>query len=116
MVQRDFFKEEETPKAKARARRTDPETSHEAAASVTELGKKQAAVLAVVRRLKQCTDVQLVERYMLPEDSDELFVSQSISGIRTRRAELVRKGLVRFTGRYGTTDRGRRTRVWEVVT
>ena len=49
-----------------RARRTDPETSHAAAASITEadLRVSQSAVLHVLERFGPTTDVGLVYRYV----------------------------------------------------
>lgn len=97
------------------ARHGDPGTSHEAAASVKALTAKQRAVRTVFRRyasLGGLTDEQLAVKYHyevrmagLPE--------QSASGLRTRRAELVRRGDLVNTGtkrRMATT--GRSAIVW----
>lgn len=73
----------------ARARRTDPETSHEAAASVVNMTEKRQAVLDCLRAIGQGHDQAILDAYRsmsLPEQSD--------SGIRSRRAELVRMGHV----------------------
>lgn len=95
----------------ARARRTDPETSHDAAASVTELRKRQTAVYAALLVLGPSTDERLVESYatLVPR------LPQSPSGIRTRRSELVDRGLVRWTGDKTRIASGRLARIWEVV-
>lgn len=94
---------------RARARKTDPETSHEAAASVSDLRRSQQEVLEAVRDLEHATD-------------DEIFaylnakgVLMSPSGARTRRKELVDAGLVRDSGFPGRTASGRRAIKWEVV-
>ena len=97
-----------------RARRSDPGTSHAAAASVRELTVKQRAVRTVFRRyasLGGLTDEQLAAKYDyevrmagLPE--------QSASGLRTRRAELVRRGDLVDTGRKRTMSTGRQAIVW----
>jgi hypothetical protein len=73
----------------ARARRTDPETSHEAAASVVNMTEKRQAVLDCLRAIGKGHDQAILDAYRsmsLPEQSD--------SGIRSRRAELVRMGHV----------------------
>jgi hypothetical protein len=72
----------------ARARRSDPETSHEAAASVVNMTEKRQAVLDCLRAIGK-GDQAILDAYRsmsLPEQSD--------SGIRSRRAELVSVGLV----------------------
>jgi hypothetical protein len=40
---------------------------------------------------------------------------QSLSGLRTRRSELVKKGLVEWTGDYETLNTGRRARIWKAI-
>jgi hypothetical protein len=73
----------------ARARRSDPETSHEAAASVVNMTAKRQAVLDCLRAIGKGHDQAILDAYRsmsLPEQSD--------SGIRSRRAELVRMGHV----------------------
>jgi hypothetical protein len=89
-----------------RARNTDPQTSHDAADSVKNVTLTQAAVLKILKRPR--TDPQLIEAYRklkrVPLASE--------SGIRTRRAELVDKGLVADTGQRATTPFGRRATVW----
>jgi hypothetical protein len=91
---------------RAHARRTDPATSHEAAESLSSdrLRASQNAVLAFLRRHGAMTDIDLVERY------DGL--AQSPSGLRTRRKELVARGLVVDTGSWVRTPSGRRATVW----
>jgi len=92
----------------AHARRTDPETSHEAAASVTNLTSKQAAVLEILRNGGPMCDEQIFDALW-----DSGF-KMSPSGARTRRSELVDRGLVEFSGDYLTLKTGRRSRVWQV--
>lgn len=73
----------------ARARRSDPETSHEAAASIGNMTEKRQAVLDCLRAIGRGHDEAIIDAYRsmsLPEQSD--------SGIRSRRAELVSVGLV----------------------
>lgn len=88
------------------ARRTDPSTSHEAAESVENLTATQKYVLEALVRPR--TDLELVEAYgylkLAPRASE--------SGIRSRRAELVRSGLVVDSGERKKLPSGRRAIVW----
>lgn len=97
----------------ALARATDPETSHEAAATVN-LTKGQRAVLAEFRLYRTLTDEQLIAALAIRASScpDAML---SDSGARSRRAELVAAGMVRDSGQRGTTAAGRKTVVWEYV-
>lgn len=96
----------------ARARRSDPQTSHDAAASVTGLRARQQAVLEVLRRWDGgMTDIQLINAYR----SSPTAPAQSESGIRTRRRELVDLGYVRSTGRTKLLPSGRRGTIWAAV-
>jgi hypothetical protein len=91
------------------ARKTDPETSHDAAASITDLTEKQEAVLAVLAAEGLLTDKDLISQY--PKYG---LARQSESGLRTRRAELVRRQLVRDTGLREILPSGRRAIVWSI--
>jgi hypothetical protein len=88
---------------RAVARRGDPQTSWAAADSLPTpvLRSSQRYVLTLLAQLGPMTDEQLVELSML-----------SPSGTRTRRCELVDKGLVVDTGRRSVTRARRRTIVW----
>lgn len=97
------------PGEKARARTTDPETSHEAAESVA-VRENQVRVYQVLSQLGPSTDEWLV--YCYPQYMSH---PQSPSGIRTRRKELRDKGLVRWTGRKVRGQTNRMMRVWEVI-
>ena len=86
----------------ARARTTDPVTSHEAAARATV--KLRASQLAVLRLFEAhqvaMTDPEMIEKYsrfttMLPDR----YPKQSTSGLRTRRKELCNAGLIEAVGR-----------------
>lgn len=105
----------------AKARNTDPETSHAAAESVSDLTEKQNAVLMALRRYPNgLTDERVATIYgnarsVVPRDWEQPFPRQSPSGLRSRRAELVEKGLVRDSGRREKTASGRQAVVWEVV-
>lgn len=97
----------------ARARRDDPDTSHEAAASIRapELRARQRDVLFVLRVNVACTDEELAVEYARTPG----VAPQSPSGLRTRRAELVALGLVADTGERRRTASGRRSTVWKVT-
>lgn len=90
------------------ARHTDPQTSHDAAASVTNLtATKQAILKALVR---PGTDVDLVQRYKNLHGAP----AASESGIRSRRAELALAGLVKPVGTARLAS-GRNAIVWAVA-
>ena len=99
----------------ARARRTDPETSHEAAESIGELQKRerQIAILQLLRSLKKATHRTLVRAYVR-EMREGTLPLQSTSGIRTRCSELRDAGLVRDSGEREVLPSNRRAIVWEV--
>ena len=93
--------------AKPRARLTDPETSHAAAAelkreSVTRL---RSVVLSLLRKCEM-DDRSLVVLAL------QLEPKYSQSGIRTRRAELVELGLVEDSGKRVRMPSGRMAIVW----
>jgi hypothetical protein len=89
-----------------RARNTDPVTSHLAAQSVDNVTKTQHFVLRCLRKPR--ADVELVRAYQNMVTAPRA----SESGIRTRRAELVDRGLVIDTGRRVKLDSGRYAIVW----
>lgn len=90
-----------------RARRTDPKTSHDAAESVYDVTATQDYVLRALRKPR--TDVELLEAYRNFKRAPRA----SESGLRTRRSELVRQGLVRDSGRRVVLESGRAAIVWE---
>lgn len=99
----------------ALARATDPDTSHEAAAIVARnLTRRQQDVLRVMRQHTAISDVALVAMYDLAAAAGRVS-QQSQSGIRTRRCELVRRGLVRDSGKRVRLGSGRGAIAWEVV-
>lgn len=94
------------------ARRSDPETSWEAARSVTHIRESQQEILDLFRfRGTGMTDEEVALLY-----HDVVCKSgprcQSPSGLRTRRAELVAQGLLRDTGDRRRGSTGRRMIVW----
>lgn len=90
----------------AHARTTDPQTSHEAAASVQNENTIRHWVLKLLDRPR--TDVELVEVYRKMKYAPRA----SESGIRSRRAELVADGLVQDTGERKKLESGRHAIVW----
>jgi hypothetical protein len=89
------------------ARKTDPETSHDAAESVKNVTLTQEYILRALRRPRN--DVELIEAYRGYKNAPRA----SESGIRSRRAELVDAGLVDDSGRRVKMPSGRFSIVWE---
>lgn len=90
---------------RAVARKADCETAHEAAESVKDITGMQQHLLWVFETIGPMTDEELLAQgdYISP------------SGVRSRRAELVAKGLLEFSGEFGLTKAGRRSRIWRVA-
>lgn len=88
----------------AHARWGDPDTSHEAAASVVALTATRRAILDVLDTYGPCTDVDIARLYDGPPASP--------SGLRTRRSELVHAGRVYDSGQRARLGTGRRAVVW----
>lgn len=93
----------------ARARRGDPSTSHEAAASLGDVRASQALVLGLLRTYGPSTDEQLAALATMAG------VVMSPSGLRTRRHELVTLALVEPSGEQRVMSTGRRALVWQAV-
>jgi len=94
----------------AYARRTDPETSHDAAQSVRNLTETQNAILEMCT--KPITDHKLVVWYQSLA-SDGVVPHASESGIRSRRSELVDKGLIIDSGQRSLSPSGRKQILWQ---
>jgi len=92
------------PDDRARTRRSDPLTSHEAA-DTNDVHGSQVSVLLTLSMSGPLADHELVERIK----------DYSPSRVRTARSELVEMGMVEFTGFYRLTAGNRRTQVWQVV-
>ena len=92
-----------------RARNSDPTTSHDAAATVTAdtVTSTQHRILEALRAGGPMTDEHLC---MALADVERQPVS--VSGVRTRRSELVAAGHVVDTGRRQPTRTGRTAIVW----
>ena len=95
-----------------KARNTDPTTSHQAAASVAidTLTRTQALILEALRAHGPLTDEQLCQRIAEVERKPV-----SVSGVRTRRSELVTAGRVVDSGERRQTTTGRQAIVWSMA-
>lgn len=90
----------------------------EAAAAAQSLEKRSivlSAVLTIIRNSSPVSDEEIAERYEASRWLDATLPDVSESSLRTRRAEAVRQGLVRDTGKRGTTKRGSSCVLWEVI-
>lgn len=96
------------------ARRTDPPTSHEAAASVSGLRESHRAVWKVLRARGPMIDEDLVVAYHEAQARGEV-AEMSDSGIRSRRHELTVEGLVDPAFGDGKTKAGRTASRWRAV-
>ena len=105
----------------AHAHSSDPDTSHEAAASIDGITARQAAVLCVFASYGPMHDEKLVALYgRLMREQPQHFPLQAPSGIRSRRAELADPEKtcpprIEYAGRKELTVCGRQTRVWRLV-
>lgn len=98
----------------AHARLTDPQTSHEAAASVENITATQTVILKLLTGFPM-TDEDLVWHYeqQIRMGADIRDVPRaSASGIRSRRAELVKLGFVRDSGHRTKISSGRNAIIW----
>jgi len=96
-----------------RARVGDPETSHDAAESVSEftMTVTRMRILELLRRHGPMTDPHLLLTFRATYGDRTC----SESGLRTRRHELCKAGMVRDTGERVQLPSGRRAVVWEAV-
>lgn len=90
-------------------RKGDPITSHEAEKSVKNITGTQRAILAILRLPTQ--DEDLIRRYEALAEKG-FAPKASPSGIRSRRAELVDRGLVEDSGIKVRTKSGRNAILW----
>lgn len=95
-----------------RARWDNPSTSKEAAESISleKITETQERILVVFRFHGPLSDEQLEEIF-----EDYWPGTASPQGVRSRRGELRRKGLIVDSGRRGTTKYGRSCVVWQVA-
>lgn len=95
----------------ATARKTDPATSHEAAKSITEeaITETQRAIIKLLGT-KPMNDDQLFQMFHQGAENG-YWNFASMSGVRSRRAELVKRGFVVSKG-IEKTKFGRSCHVW----
>lgn len=96
----------------AHARNSDPATSHYAAESVSNITEVKRRILQTFEKYGAMTDEQLIENY------NKLWGNSfkaSVSGLRSRRCDLVREGYLQETAIHGTTSNGRKSTVWGLV-
>lgn len=105
------------PKNQARARKDDPQTSHDAAKSV-EASRNEAAVLMVLRHLGSATDHELIRGYQNLLTSPywtKSITPQPEESIRKRRCDLMRRGLVVDTNLKRRGESGKLQTVWRAI-
>lgn len=98
------------------ARKTDPETSHDAARSIKEpkLSESRLAIVRIFRKHGRMNDESLAAYYAsLMSDGSAPYLSPS--GLRSRRSELVDMGYLTDTGLRAPTYSGRQSIVWKAV-
>lgn len=91
------------------ARRFDPQTSHDAANTVQDVKETQRIIMDMLKLgPKNDIDIIMAIKYFHgPIASD--------SGIRSRRAELVQRGLVKDSGVREKLASGRLSIVWSLA-
>ena len=94
-----------------KARHTDPVTSHDAAKSVRNLTATQQRIVNLLRF--PMTDEELIDSFFVAADISGGYASPS--GIRSRRAELVFRGVVVDTGERVKLRSGRHAIVWKTA-
>jgi len=94
-----------------KARHTDPDTSHAAAASIKarEITQLQLFIRTILGALA-CEDDELVRKVQGWSSSSKHYAP---SGIRTRRAELVKMGVVESVGKVLKSS-GRWAYLWKI--
>jgi hypothetical protein len=101
----------------ARARDTDPVTSHEAAESVSQasMTRTRERILLILQTRRSLSDLGIWDAWQRKWWQEAGQSQISPSGLRTRRSELVRLGLIRDSGQYEILPSGRRAILWELV-
>lgn len=98
----------------AKARKTDPRTSHDAAESVNNITEVKAHILKLLKVPRTHND--LVAIWMTPSGKPRSgFCKASPEGIRSRCADLVREGRVVDTGERIKLASGRHAIIWKSV-
>lgn len=106
--------------SEAKARRNDPGTSREAAETVN-VSRDRRAVLFALYMESELSDDGIFAALVHPLFNDEHMPYGTPQSLRSRRAELMREGLVKLvayadgTPVYGKTACGRRCRVYRLT-
>lgn len=106
--------------SEAKARNSDPETSREAAETVN-VQRDRRAVLFALYMEGEASDGEILSELEHPQFDDERMPYGTAQSLRSRRAELMRDGLVELvtyddgTPVYGRTAYGRRCRVYRLT-
>ena len=90
-------------------RTTDPQTSHEAEASVKGLAATYRIILNTLRNTGPMNDTALIKAFQSSGSA------ASDSGIRSRRSELTAQGLIVDTGERVKMESGRMSIVWGIA-
>lgn len=97
----------------AHARKSDPATSWSAADSVQHLTQTRAGILEILRDYGPKTDEEIQAIYRARVIAG-MVPNASPSGLRSRRAELVKLGLAAKSG-IGTTQAGNACTIWRAL-
>lgn len=106
--------------SEAKARRNDPETSHEAAETVN-VSRDRKAVLFALYMESDLTDDAIFAALEHPQSDDEHMPHGTSQSLRSRRVELMRDGYIEVsayadgTPLYGRTAYGRRCRLYRLT-
>ncbi|MEE9490551.1 MAG: hypothetical protein V3V91_08960 [Thermoplasmata archaeon] len=96
-----------------RHRKTDPDTSQDAAYSLKDVRESQRLVLDVIKECGPLCDRDIYTCLELNHDAVEGDGHvMSTSGARTRRSELVEMGFVKDSGKRALTPGGGNTILW----
>lgn len=95
----------------AYARSTDPQTSHQAAESVLDVDVTETQrVILKLLKTRSMNDEQLFQIFFQGAEHG-YWNHASMSGVRSRRSELTKRGLVKDCGR-SKTKFGRASIIW----
>lgn len=92
------------------ARNSDPETSHEAAASVKNVSDIQQKILDIFKSTNGLLHDEEIYATLKRQN-----VKVSTSGARTRRSELVKMNRLKDSGMRFKLATGRRAILWQLV-
>lgn len=103
-------------------RTTDPDTSRDAALSLDEgkMTQTMKDIFKILREQGPMIDELLISRYNDLQYGRQLREQETFyaseSGIRTRRSQLVKLGMVEDTGKRSPTRSGKSAIVWSIST